>query len=144
MTKIIRLVVGRGRTSRPSDQEEWTREYYELEADVTDLATEESLEQARVKLEGKLISWLSEPTAPQLPKLDMAEVEKLPWTRYSDKMPCKPGDSGWVLRKVEGTEELVKAIKAAPKEKLELSPYQFTFSGTEKQFISRKAIKEKT
>jgi len=142
MPKIVRLVVGRGRTTRPSDQEEWIREYYELEADVTDLATEESLEQARVKLEGKLISWLSEPTAPQLPKLDMAEVEKLPWKTYKDKTPCTPGESGWAFANAPGAEGLVKAIKSSPNEKLELPPYRFTFSGKEKQFISRKAIKE--
>jgi len=139
--KITRLVVGRGRTSRPSEQEEWIKEYYELEVDVSDLTTEDSLEKARTSLEQKLISWLSEPIVPQIPKLDMAEIEKLPWKRYKDKMPCKPGDSGWVFGNTRGAEELVKAIKASPQEKLELPPYQFSFSGKEKQFISRKAMK---
>jgi hypothetical protein len=142
MPRITRLTVGRGRTSRPSDQEEWIREYFEVEADVSDLTTEESLDQARMSLERKLMSWLSEPTAPQIPKLDMAELERLPWKTYKDKQPCEPGDSGWILTNTEGAEELVKAIKAAPKEKLDLPPYQFTFSGKEKQFISRRRMKE--
>lgn len=143
MPKITKLIVGRGRTSRPSEQEEWLREYYELEADVADLTTEDGLEKTRVSLEQKLIVWLSEPVAPQLPKLNMAEIEKLPWKDYQKKEPCKPGGSGWIFANVEGAQELVKLIKASPKEKLELPPYQFTFSGKEKQFISRKAIKEK-
>jgi len=142
MPKITKLIVGRGRTSRPSEQEEWLKEYYELEADVTDIPTEDGLEKARVDLEQKLISWLFEPTAPQLPKLDMAEMEKLPWKNYQTKQPCRPGESGWIFANTAGAEELVKLIKASPKEKLDLTVYQFTFSGKEKQFISRKKLKE--
>jgi len=141
--KITKLTVGRGRTSRPSEQEEWLKEYYELEADVSDVATEDDMEKARISLEQKLVGWLSEPTAPQLPKLDMSEVEKLPWKDYQKKQPCRPGESGWIFANTEGAQELAKLIKASPKEKLDLVVYQFTFSGREKQFISRKAVKEK-
>lgn len=142
MPKITKLTVGRGRTSRPSEQEEWVKEYYELEADVTDLTTEDGLEKVRVSLEQKLISWLSELVTPQIPQLDMAKVEQLPWKTYDKKAPCHPGEPGWVFTNHEGAQELVKLIKASPKEKLELPPYQFTFSGREKQFISRKTMKE--
>jgi len=142
LPKITKLTVGRGRTSRPSNQEEWLKEYYELEADVTDITAEDGLEKARVSLEQKLIGWLSEPAAPQLPKLNMAEIEKLPWKDYQKKQPCRPGDPGWIFTNVEGAQELASLIKASPKEKLVLPPYQFSFSGQENQFISRRPIKE--
>jgi len=147
LPKITKLTVGRGRTSRSPNQEEWLKEYYELEADVTDITAEDGLEKARVSLEQKLIGWLSEPAAtqpaaPQLPKLNMAEIEKLPWKDYQRKQPCRPGDPGWIFTNVEGAQELANLIKASPKEKLVLPPYQFSFSGQEKQFISRKPIKE--
>jgi len=118
------------------------KEYYELEADVTDITAEDGLEKARVGLEQKLIGWLSEPAAPQLPKLNMAEIEKLPWKDYQRKQPCRPGDPGWIFTNVEGAQELASLIKASPKEKLVLPPYQFSFSGQENQFISRRPIKE--
>lgn len=139
MPKITKLTVGRGRTSRPSDQEEWLKEYYEFEVDVSDVTSTEGIEKVRIDLEQHLRSWLSEPMVAGVPKLDMSKIEQLPWKTYKDKMPCTPGEAGWIFTNAEGAEELVKAIKTAPKEKLELPPYQFTFSGKEKQFISRKS-----
>ncbi|MCJ7559549.1 hypothetical protein MUO79_02890 [Candidatus Bathyarchaeota archaeon] len=49
--KVQRLVVGKGKTSRPSDAEEWEKEYYEIEAVVEDQA---ELENAKVALKGLL------------------------------------------------------------------------------------------
>lgn len=142
MPKVTKLTVGRGRTSRPSNQEEWLKEYYELEVDITDAKSTDEIEKARIDLEQHLMSWLSEPVMAGIPKLDMAKIEKLPWKNYKNKMPCVVGESGWIFTNAEGAEELVKAIRAS-KEKLELPPYQFMFSGKENQFISRKTIKER-
>jgi len=89
------------------------------------------------------MGWLSEPTFPQLPHLDMAQIEQLPWKTYQGKTPCTPGEAGWIFTNTEGAEELVKAIKSSPKEKLDIPQYQFSFSGKEKQFISRRPTKEK-
>jgi len=137
----MKLTVGRGRTSRPSDQEEWIKEYYELEVDVTDVTSTDGVEKVRIGLEQHLMGWLSEPVISGIPNLDMAKIEQLPWKSYQKKVPCTPGEAGWIFTNAEGAEDLVKAIRASPKEKLELPPYQFMFSGKEKQFISRKPLK---
>jgi hypothetical protein len=34
--QLKRLVVGKGKTSRPGDEEEWTKEYYETEVLIED------------------------------------------------------------------------------------------------------------
>jgi len=143
LPRITKLTVGRGRTSRPSDQEEWIKEYYELEVDVSDVTSTDGVEKVRIDLEQHLMAWLSEPTLPHIPNLDMAQIEQLPWKTYKDKMPCTPGEAGWIFTNTEGAEELVKAIKGSSKEKLDTPQYQFTFSGKEKQFIGRRPMKER-
>ncbi len=54
--QIQRLVVGKGKTSRPSEAEEWTKEYYEIEALIEDPA---ELEIAKANLTGLIDGWLS-------------------------------------------------------------------------------------
>ena len=154
MPKIIRLVVGRGKTSRPSEQEEWLKRYFEVEMDVTDLTTEDSLDATRLNLEQKLMNWLSEPTPPQLPKLDPSEVaEVLPWTSYHTKKPCtSPTEPGWIFndpsRLTDDTQrnvfnELAKALEGA-EGKLQLGENLYAFSGPKgdpKLFISKRRVK---
>ena len=54
--QVKRLVVGKGRTTRPGDAEEWTKEYYEIEVVVEDSA---ELEITKANLTGLIDGWLS-------------------------------------------------------------------------------------
>jgi hypothetical protein len=54
--QLQRLIVGKGKTSRPSEAEEWTKEYYEIEALIEDPA---ELEVAKANLTGLIDGWLS-------------------------------------------------------------------------------------
>jgi len=60
ISRVTRLVVGRGRTSQPSETE-WAKSYYELEAIIVDPA---DLEVMRANMLGLIDGWLSsKPTA---------------------------------------------------------------------------------
>lgn len=81
--KVQRLVVGKGKTSRPSDAEEWEKEYYEIEAVVEDPA---ELENAKVALKGLLDGWLSssKPASKPSPKLPF-DVSRIKWEKRSNE-----------------------------------------------------------
>jgi hypothetical protein len=54
--QLKRLVVGKGRTSRPGDAEEWVKEYYEVEVLIEDPA---ELEVTKANIVGLIDGWLS-------------------------------------------------------------------------------------
>ncbi len=144
--QVKRLVVGKGRTSRPSDAEEWIKEYYEIEAVIEDPA---ELEVAKANLTGLLDGWLStskkpfNPT-PLLPQLDPDELAKLPWKTYKTKEPCKPEEAGWIFRDTKGAEALADLIeKQGNGARVQIGPCKFElkFSGDQKQFIGRAPVK---
>jgi hypothetical protein len=60
--KITRLVVAKGKTVGDEKAGTWTREYYELEAQIQD---ERDLSQAKAALEGLVDIWLSGEAAPK-------------------------------------------------------------------------------
>ncbi|MEM2093569.1 MAG: hypothetical protein QXE16_04725 [Candidatus Bathyarchaeia archaeon] len=139
--KIERIVVGKGK-SVPHDgpEGEWSKVYYQLEA----LPAEgEDVQTVRMSLEGILDQWLSVEVKPEteIPKLDLAELDGLPWTAYKTKEPAKEGEAGWIFANTKGAEELVKAMQRS-EGKLALGLYEYRFSGKEKQFITRKPVKK--
>lgn len=145
--EVKRLVVGRGKTTRPGDAEEWVREYYEVEVVVGDPA---ELEVAKANLTGLISGWLSAATGPpsQLPQLDPDELAKLPWKTYKTKEPCKPEDAGWIFRNTPGAEALADLIekqqgKGVP---VQMGSHKFEvkFSGADQQFIGRAPVKKQT
>lgn len=145
--QVKRLVVGKGRTSRPSDAEEWTKEYYEVEVTIEDPA---EFEVAKANLTGLIDGWLSSrPTTAakpsrQLPQLDPDELAKLPWKTYKNKEDCKPEEAGWIFRNTQGAEALANLIEKQGKgTHVQIGPQKFecSFSGSEKQFIGRKPVK---
>lgn len=139
--KIERIVVGKGK-SVPVDgpDGEWSKVYYQLEA----LPAEgEDAHSVRMGLEGILDQWLSVEGKPEaeIPKIDLAELDGLPWTTYKTKEPAKEGEAGWIFANTKGAEELAKAMEKS-EGKLELGAYEYRFSGKEKQFITRKPVKK--
>jgi hypothetical protein len=139
--KIERIVVGKGKSvPRDGPEGEWSKVYYQLEAVP---AEGEDVQAVRMSLEDILDHWLSVEAKPEVevPKLDLAELDKLPWTAYKTKEPAKEGEAGWIFANTEGAEELVKAMQKC-EGKLELGAYEYRFSGKEKQFIARKPVKK--
>jgi len=146
--QLKRLVVGKGKTSRPGDAEEWNKEYYEVEAVIEDPS---ELEVAKANLTGLLDGWLSSgrPPAPApvkpLPQLDPDELEKLPWKTYRTKETAKPGEAAWTMRDTKGAEALVDLLEKQGKEvrvQIGTQNYVVKFSGDKKQFLGRAPIKE--
>jgi len=139
--KIERIVVGKGK-SVPHDGPEgkWSKVYYQLEAVP---AESEDVQAVRMSLEGILDQWLSVEPKPEaeIPKLDLAELDGLPWTTYKTKEPAKEGEAGWIFANTKGAEELAKAMQKS-EGKLELGACEYRFSGKEKQFITRKPVKK--
>jgi len=151
--QVKRLVVGKGKTARPNDAEMWTKAYYELEAVIEDVEDLANLENVRELLEGKIDGWLSlsKPTvkpaaipSQALPQLDPDELAKLPWKTYKTKTDCKPEEAGWIFRNTLGAEALANLIEKQGKgTPVQIGPNKFecSFSGAERQFISRKPVK---
>jgi hypothetical protein len=154
--KVMRLTVGRGRTSRPSDAEEWTKEYFEIEMIVEDPA---ELEVAKANLTGLIDGWLSsskhsQPAAKPAPRQEITmtpeEIDKLPWIasnwiRRDDKdRNARPGEDAWI--KLENSDSrLIRMIDEAPDGKLSLPPYEFefkTFADSSTKLIVRRGPKE--
>ena len=152
--KAERIRVGKGRTIRLGQQEEWMKEYYEIEIAVEDAG---ELETARANALGTIDAWLSEAVRAEtvraaIPKLDLGELEELPWTTYHTKTRAKPGDAAWIKNpeffkdlKDEPARsraiELAKAVKAG-EGKLQLGEYEFTLSGEDDRFIGRRPVKQ--
>jgi len=139
--KIERIVVGKGK-SVPHDgpEGEWSKVYYQLEAVP---AGSEDVQAVRMSLEGILDQWLSVEAKPEaeIPKIDLAELDQLPWTTYKTKEPAKEGEAGWIFTNTKGAEELAKAMQKS-EGKLELGAYEYRFSGKERNFITRKPVKK--
>jgi hypothetical protein len=156
LSKIAEFRIGKGVTQRiPGSETEHTRKYLELLVRLPEQMTEEGFQEALLKAESLLDSWLEQQEPPQIPQLDIAEVQSLPWVSYQTKQPCqKPDEAGWVFadpsrhegEKQKIVNELATAIEKAPKNKLQLGDMLYTFSGPKedkKLFISRRPSREK-
>ena len=146
MTKIV---VGKGKSVSVGGPEgEWLKVFYQVEAVLNE---GEDPVAARLGIEHMLDQWLQgEIVGPEaaIPKLDLTDLDALPWLTYQ-KEPAEPGHSGWIKNPAyfsnffePAAAELSKALTRAGR-KLELGEYVYSFSGKEKQFISRKPAKSK-
>jgi len=86
-----------------------------------------------------------------IPDLDTADIDALVWTAYKTKQKAEPGQAAWTFSDPERhdlpknrktVEELVEAIKRSKNERLRLGDMEYSFSGNEKQFISRRPVKK--
>jgi hypothetical protein len=144
--KVKRLVVGKGRTCRSGDAEEWKREYYEVEAIIED---PEELEVAKANITGLLDGWLSASkpavTPAKIPQLDPDESAKLPWKNYRTKQPCKPDEAGWIFRNTPRADVLAELIERqgnGARVQIGRCTFEVKFSGSEHQFIGRAPVKK--
>jgi hypothetical protein len=141
----LKLTVGKGKTTRPGEAEEWTKEYFEIEILIEDPS---ELEVTKANLTGLIDGWLSstltasksatKPPA-QLPQLDPDELGRLPWKTYK-RVACKPDEAGWIFRDAKGAEALADLIrKQGEGARVQIGELTFVckFSGDEQQFIGR-------
>jgi len=146
--RVSKIVVGKGKTVPVKGPEgEWLKTFYSVEAELDE---GEDPVAARLGLEQLLDQWLQgEVTGPEdIPKLDLGDLDALPWLTYKTKEPAKSDEAGWVKNPEHFSNfdspvaaELAKALKRAGK-KLELGEYEYSFSGKESQFISRRPVKK--
>jgi len=146
--KVRRLVVGKGLTHRPTPSEEaWTKTYFEVEAEI---AEGQDINVVKDDLLAIVEKWLSDVEIGEkvlaMPKLDIVEIEKLPWKNLN-REPAKPNEFAWILGPESksgtepGAEELVKAIKACKNGKFTLGNYEYSLS-KDSVFIQRRFLKQ--
>lgn len=148
MSKIASFRIGKGRTVRPSEGEEWVRKYLELEIRLPEQFTEEGFHEALLRAEQIIDQWLESPEvgATKIPQLDIAEINALPWKNRS-REPAKPSEFAWLFGPgsqsgtEKGAEKLVEAIKASKDGKLVLGDMEYTLVKNE-AFIQRKPVKK--
>jgi len=145
MSKIVEFRIGKGRTNRPSEAEEWNRKYLELAVRLPEQHMEEDLYEALTRAEYIIDNYLERPEMPNIPELDIAEINSLPWKKRN-KEPAKPGEFGWLFGPGTrdgtevGAEKLVKAIQAIKDGKLVLGDMEYSLV-KEEAFIQRKPVK---
>jgi len=132
---VSRLVVKLGKPGGPG---------FEVEFTFPKAATPEEFQKARTAALHDIREWLKEkePVEP----LTVEDVEKLPWKSYKEvdedgqKKLVGPEHTGWIFWAKEGGGPLTRLIDESPDKKLKLGPYEFAFSGPQKQFIGRKVV----
>jgi hypothetical protein len=147
--KVTKLTVGKGKTTGDEKQGEWIKRYYEIEVSIED---EHDTEIAKASAEGLIDGWLTgikivEPQT-QMAKQEMkseelsrADLAKLPWKSYQTKQDAKQDEAAWIFANTKGAEVLLADLKT--RNKVQIGSFEYTFSGKERQFISRKPLKEK-
>ena len=140
--------MGKGITVEDKQKNTWSRRYLELEIATPGDFSQENLQQAFARAENILDFWLSQMGPSQIPGLDIADIEALPW-RAKGTEPSKAGKWGWILgpesqRGIEpGAEMLCAALEKAPDQKLQLGNMEYFFTKN-KAFINRKPVKQES
>jgi len=100
-------VVGKGKTSRPSEAEEWTKEYYEIEAVIEDPA---ELEVAKANLTGLIDGWLSKPKPSTAETREPKNIDDLFPENLRQLLAFEEKDGFWIIkpRRFLGSENFAK------------------------------------
>lgn len=69
-------------------------------------------------------------------------LKDLPWKSYQTKEAAGLDEAAWVFADTRGAEALLAILKT--KDKAQVGSFEYSRSGPEKQFISRKPLKPKT
>ena len=153
MAKVVEFKVGKGKTLRPSEAEEWTKKYLEFTIRLPEVCPPEVIDKVIVETEMKIDEWLALPEV-RLPEslISMEDIEALPWKaspwalkkrRPGDNEPAaRPGEDAWMHQDV--CDERLKAmIKDAPDGKLDMTPYEFSIGGRDGNLVVRRYKREK-
>ncbi|MGD0449917.1 MAG: hypothetical protein ABSA79_02535 [Candidatus Bathyarchaeia archaeon] len=117
--------------------------------EIAQLIAERDIAHFRMERLDELLSGIGqakgfEDAAPGKNSVDLPGVDlsNLPWKSYATKEAAKPTEAAWIFKDTHGTESLLAILKT--KDKAKIGSFEYSLSGQEKQFISRKLIKEKT
>jgi hypothetical protein len=69
------------------------------------------------------------------------KLKNLPWKSYKTKEAAAPEEAGWIFADTQGAEALLSVLKT--KDKTVIENFEYSRSGNENQFISRKPLKSK-
>jgi len=105
-----------------------------------------------MQIEAGSVTPTKPPETPVIPAVDTADIDALVWTTYKTKQKAEPGQAAWTFSDPERhdnpdhkrtVKELVKAIKGSENQRFRIGDMEYSFSGNEKQFISRRPIRRK-
>ncbi|MFQ6064240.1 MAG: hypothetical protein ACE5L6_02075 [Candidatus Bathyarchaeia archaeon] len=147
--KIDRLVVEKSYTIQIDDKT-WVKNRYGLEADVTDVETEEKLTKAKDNLEKKVDDWLLEATmtlqgravteaqTAKIPEFNPDELMKHDWKgRKKGEGEYAKGSCAWGWDfKDEFSANVLKTLETGP---LQIDQYEFKLEGN---LVTAKKVKE--
>lgn len=106
--------------------------------------TEETFQEVLLRAEMLIDSCLAEASTLHIPKLDIAEINSLPWKKRN-KEPANPREFAWLFGPgsrdgtEQGAEKLVGAIRKAGG-KLQLGDVEYSLV-KEEAFIQRRPVK---
>jgi len=145
MSKIIEFKIGKGRTSRPTEAEEWTKTYFEATVRMPERYTEDDLHEAVTRAEYFVDDIIGAPEVGAIPQLDITQVNSLAWKKRN-KEPAQPGEFAWLFGPgsrggtERGAEGLVKAIQTTKDGKLVIGDMEYSLAKAD-AFIQRKPVK---
>jgi hypothetical protein len=67
-------------------------------------------------------------------------LKDLPWKSYQTKEAARPEEAAWIFANTKGAEALLAILKT--KDKSQIGTFEYSLSGAEKQFITRKPLKK--
>jgi len=155
--KIVEFKLGKGRTSRPTENEEWTKKsidrsiekYLELTVRMPEQFTEKDLTEAMLRSEYIIDNWLGAPEAslpsgpPQIPNFNPEDLMK-----HEGWKAKKTGEGeyakgslawGWDFQD-KFPAEIIKVLDKGP---LEIDKYEFSLVGTIVQSKEKKEAKKR-
>jgi len=151
---VERFVLGKGRTFRPDESEEWERRYMELEVKLPAGISEADFWSAVSRAEALLDKWLEKAVGQPVAGLDPAALNSLPWRSYKTGEACtSPEEAGWIWAdpskhepaKAETVKRLMEALEKVDKGGLRIGGCTYAYSGpkeNKRMFISRRPIKQ--
>jgi len=145
--KIRKIVMGKGVTRKvPGTENDFDKRYLEVTFEPPEQHTDRDLQEALVSGECFIDNWILQPETPQIPELDIAEINSLHWKKRN-KEPAEPGEFAWLFGPDSrsgteaGAEQLVSAIERAGGT-LVLGDMEFALV-KDGVFIQRKPVKIK-
>ena len=96
---IKEFSMGKGRTNRPTDAEDWTRRYLEVTVRMPDTFTEKDLQEAMMRVEYLIDNWLGgpepQPETPKIPDFDPQLLMNHDWKGKKQTDGYAKGTLAW-------------------------------------------------
>jgi hypothetical protein len=140
--KITEFRLGKGRTSRPTETEEWTKKYLEFAVRMPDQYTEKDLQEAMLRTEYLVDNWLGAPEVPHIPEFDTGLLMNHAWKgkKLGDNQYEKGSVAwGWDFND-QFPDSVINVLKKGP---LTIDKYEFTLLDVIIQAKEKKEAKKR-